>query len=204
MDVAPLGRGLLIGLLVAAPVGAIGILCIRRTLAAGRLVGFLTGLGAATADACYGAVAALGMTSVSGVLIAHQGWVRVAGGLALGYLGVRTVRASADAASAASAVRGLASAYGSTVALTLANPGTILTFAAIFAGAGFAAADRVAAALLILGVFLGSALWWLILSSVVGLLRHRCTPPRLRWVNRLAGAALVAFGVIAVASAFNR
>lgn len=203
MDVTPLGRGLGTGFLVAAPVGAIGVLCIRRTLAAGRLIGFCTGLGAATADACYSAVAALGLTSVSAVLVVHQGWVRLGGGFFLGYLGARGATAAAAPAVRASSIQGLASAYGSTLALTLANPGTILSFAAIFAGGGFARpdAERPAAIPLVLGVFLGSVLWWLILSSAVGALRHRCTPARLRWVNRLAGAALIVFGSIAIASA---
>ncbi len=197
MDIAFFGRGLVVGFAVAAPVGAIGLLCIRRTLADGRLIGFVSGLGAASADALYGAVAALGLTSVLSALIEHQGWVRLVGGLFLCYLGVRTA-AARPAAAAVQLGRGLAAAYGSTFALTLANPSTILSFAAVFAGLGLAgpAGDRRSAVLLVVGVFLGSALWWLLLSGGIGHFRHLFTPARLRWVNRLSGAALAGFGLL--------
>ena len=202
MDIAFLGRGLVIGFAIAAPVGAIGLLCIRRTLADGRLVGFVSGLGAATADALYGAVAALGLTSVSSALVAHEGAVRLVGELFLCHLGVRTATAQPSAGAAVRPRRGLVAAYGSTLALTLTNPSTILSFAAVFAGLGLAEAggDWRSAALLVLGVFLGSAVWWLLLSGGVGLFRRALTPTRLRWVNRLSGAALAGFGVLAILS----
>src|SRR5689334_12291137 len=136
MDVSFFARGLAIGFAIAAPVGAIGLLCIRSTLADGRLVGFVSGLGAATADAFYGAVAALGLTSVSTAIVAHQDVVRLIGGLFLCYLGVRTALAAPAAETRSSSTGGLASAYGSTLALTLTNPTTILSFAAVFAGLG--------------------------------------------------------------------
>lgn len=196
------GRGLLIGLAIAAPVGAIGLLCVRRTLADGRLAGFVSGLGAATADAVYGAVAAFGLTSVSAILVAHQGSVRLVGGLALCWLGLRTMLAppTTEPAIGATTGPGLATAYASTFALTLTNPSTILSFAAIFAGLGLAerASDRAAAILLVLGIFLGSAAWWLLLSAAVGLLRGQITPHRLRWLNRTSGAALLGFGLLAL------
>ena len=202
MDIAFLGRGLVIGFAIAAPVGAIGLLCIRRTLADGRLVGFVSGLGAATADACYGAVAALGLTSISSVLVDHQTWVRLLGGLFLCYLGLRTATAPPAAEAASRSARGVAAAYGSTLVLTLTNPSTILSFAAVFAGLGLAdtTGNRGSAALLVLGVFLGSALWWLLLSGGVGLVLPLVTPARLRWANRLSGAALVGFGLFALLS----
>ena len=202
MEVAFLGRGLIVGLAIAAPVGAIGVLCIRRTLADGRAVGFVSGLGAATADAVYGAVAALGLTSISSVLVEHEDWIRLVGGAFLCFLGVRTAIARPAANTVAGSVRGLGAAYGSTLALTLTNPSTILSFVAVFAGLGLADAsgDRASAALLVLGVFLGSALWWLILSGAVGLARGLITPTRLRWVNRVSGATLAAFGALALLS----
>ena len=202
MDGALFLRGLLVGLAVAAPVGAIGVLCIRRTLADGRAIGFVSGLGAATADACYGAVAAFGLTAVSTALVDHQGWVRLAGGLGLCLLGARTFAARPASRPARGGGPGLAGAYATTLALTLANPSTILSFAAVFAGLGVveSAGDRPAAASLVLGVFLGSALWWLALSLGVGLLRGRLTPARLRWLNRASGATLVAFGVASLLS----
>jgi threonine/homoserine/homoserine lactone efflux protein len=202
MDISFFTRGLVIGFAIAAPVGAIGLLCVRRTLADGRMVGFVSGLGAATADALYGAVAALGLTAVSSTLVAHQNAVRLIGGLFLCYLGVRTIvsRPASDAARETS--RGLAAAFGSTFALTLTNPTTILSFAAVFAGLGLAstAADRGSAVLMVGGVFLGSAFWWLLLSGTVGFFRRGLTTERMCWVNRASGALLVGFGLLALLS----
>ena len=199
-----LAKGLLLGLAIAAPVGPIGVLCIRRTLASGWLTGFLTGMGAATADGFYGGVAAFGLTAISGALVAQQGVVRVVGGVLLCYLGIRTLLAkpAAEAASARGG-HGLAGAYLSTVGLTLTNPATILSFAAVFAGLGLAATVGniiIAPGLLTLGVFLGSACWWLLLSGGVSLLRIRLTSGALRWVNRASGILLLGFGVVALAS----
>lgn len=196
------GQGFIIGLAVAAPVGAIGLLCIRRTLAEGRLVGFVSGLGAATADAAYGAVAALGLTAVSSALVSHQVWIRLGGGMYLCYLGMRIAISRPGAEVASRSTRGLVQAYLSTLALTLTNPTTILSFVAIFAGLGLSgpAGDQWSAALLVLGVFAGSGLWWLILSSGVGLFRGALTPARLHWVNRVSGAALFGLGLLALMS----
>jgi threonine/homoserine/homoserine lactone efflux protein len=195
-------RGLVIGLSIAAPVGPIGVLCIRRTLAEGRLAGLVTGLGAATADAIYGAVAGFGITAIAGLLLRQQGLIRLVGGLFLCYLGVRTLLATPAERAAAASGRTLLQSYGSALALTLTNPLTILSFAAIFAGlgAGTTTGSYDAAALLVLGVLLGSALWWLILSGGVSILRARLTPAALRWINRLSGGILLIFGLVALAS----
>lgn len=202
MDVPCFARGLAIGFAIAAPVGAIGLLCIRRTLADGRLVGFVSGLGAATADAFYGAVAALGLTAISSAIIAQQSTVRLVGGLFLCYLGLRTALNQPALDANPGAARGLPAAFGSTLALTLTNPTTILSFAAVFAGLGLGttATDRGSAILMVAGVFCGSALWWLLLSGTVGFFRRALTPARLRWVNRLSGALLVGFGVLSLVS----
>ena len=215
MDVSPLSwlaRGLLLGFAIAAPVGPIGVLCIRRTLADGWLTGFLTGIGAATADGLYGGVAAFGLTAISGALMAQQGIIRVVGGALLCYLGLRTLLAKPASAKATAHTarpvrdkRGLAGAYFSTVGLTLTNPATILSFAAVFAGLGLVgAAGSVegAPALLTAGVAFGSACWWLLLSGGVSLLRARLAPGALRWVNWLSGLLLLGFGVVALASGF--
>ena len=198
-------RGLLIGLAIAAPVGPIGVLCIRRTLAEGRVIGFITGLGAATADMLYGAVAAFGLTAISGLLVSEQRWLRLIGGMFLCYLGVRTLLTRprpADRA-ATSNRRGThaTSAYLSTLGLTLTNPLTILSFVAIFAGIGVGATGGSAAlaGLIVLGVFCGSALWWLTLSGAVSLLRDRFDARGLLWVNRVSGAVILTFGVVALA-----
>jgi len=195
-------RGLLVGFSIAAPVGPIGVLCIRRTLADGRLIGLVTGLGAATADATYASVAGFGITAISGLLLGGQLWLRLVGGAFLCYLGVRTFLSRPAERPATAGGLGVLGAYGSALALTLTNPATILSFAAIFAGLGALSTGGSyrAAAELVGGVFTGSALWWVILSSVVTLARARTTPGALRWVNRLSGAILLGFGALAFAS----
>lgn len=165
-------KGFIIGLAIAAPVGPIGVLCIRRTLAEGRTSGFVSGLGAAPADAVYGSVAALGLTFVANLLIEGEVWLRLVGGAFLVFLGVRTFLAPPAERAASIGKSGLPGAYASTFFLTLTNPTPILSFAAIFAGlgAGDASGDVLSAMLLVLSVFLGSAMWWFVLSGTVGLL----------------------------------
>jgi threonine/homoserine/homoserine lactone efflux protein len=201
MDLSTFARGLLLGLAIAAPVGPIGVLCIRRTLTLGWRVGFLTGLGAATADATYGAIAAFGLTALSDLLIAEQSWLRLIGGLFLLYLGARTFFAKPATVAANVSANGLAGAYLSTLLLTLTNPLTILSFAAIFAGFGVASAGGAGApVILVAGVFTGSALWWLLLSGGVSLARARFRPGALVWVNRISGSVIILFGLLALAS----
>jgi threonine/homoserine/homoserine lactone efflux protein len=192
-------KGLVIGFSIAAPVGPIGVLCIRRSLADGVLRGLTSGLGAATADAAYGCVAAFGLTAVSGFLVRQQLALGLVGGVFLCYLGVRTFTAPPAADPGSPGGGGLLPAYGSTVLLTLANPATILSFAAVFAGLGLGrAADYASAGRMVLGVFLGSALWWLILSGGVGMLRSRVRDGWMRAINRVSGAILFAFGLYAL------
>jgi threonine/homoserine/homoserine lactone efflux protein len=200
-------QGLLLGFSIAAPVGPIGILCISRTLARGRLHGLVSGLGAASADACYGAVAAFGLTALSGALLAWQTSIRLLGGLFLLYLAARIFfapppRDTASADIPAAKNGGLAGAWLSTFLLTLSNPMTILSFTAIFAGLGLAARAGTfnESAALVAGVFAGSAAWWLTLSLGVGLLRARVTPAVMAWVNRLSGLIIAAFGLAALIS----
>lgn len=206
MDVNLFVRGLLIGLAIAAPVGPIGVLCIRRTLADGQLTGFVSGLGAATADLIYGSVAVLGLTAMADLLMGVSFWTRLVGGLFLCYLGVRTLRERPAERPAEATARGLAGAYASTLLLTITNPATIIAFAAIFAGLGAVslAQGYAEGLLLVAGVFTGSALWWLLLSGATGLLRARVTPQALRWVNVVAGAIIVGFGVVALGSLLVR
>ncbi len=195
-------KGAIIGFSIAAPVGPIGVLCIRRTLAEGWASGLATGLGAATADAFYGCVAAFGLTFISGALIVQQMWIRLVGGLFLCGLGVKTLLARPAEQAAAAGRKSLASAYGSALFLTLTNPATILSFAAVFAGLGLATGSGGygGAARLVSGVFGGSALWWLALSGGTRLLRSRFTPRGLRWVNRISGAVITGMGLLALAS----
>ncbi|MFZ2489784.1 MAG: LysE family transporter [Anaerolineae bacterium] len=194
-------RGLALGFAIAAPVGPIGVLCIRRTLAEGRLAGLVSGLGAATADALYGLVAAFGLTFISNVLLSWQSGIRLAGGLFLLYLGIKTLLAPAAERPAETQGRGWLGNYTSTLALTLTNPITILSFAAVFAGLGLGSAsgNYLGSAVLVAGVFSGSALWWLTLSTLVSLLRSRITPTGLRWINRISGVVILGFAIAALA-----
>lgn len=198
-------KGLLIGLAIAAPVGPIGVLCIRRTLNEGRLAGFVTGMGAATADGLYGAVAALGISAVSSRLVAHADPIRLIGGGFLCYLGARTLMVQSNSSEATVRGGGLLGIYGSSLALTITNPTTILSFVAVFAGLGLAdtADDRGGAGLIVLGVFLGSAAWWLFLSNFVGAFRRALTPERRVWINRLSGVILLGFGGFALVTVLN-
>ncbi len=193
-------RGLAIGVAVAAPVGPIGLLCINRTLTAGFAAGLATGLGAATADAAYGAVAAFGLAALGGAVSAAGDGLRLAGGLFLLYLGVRAFRKVAPARAAQAGATGLVGGYLTSVVLTLVNPATILSFAAIFAGLGLAETGGFAnAAALVAGVFLGSAAWWLFLSAAGAIARRRLPPAALRWINRLSGVIFAGFGLWALA-----
>lgn len=203
MDPTFLPRGMAIGFAIAAPVGPIGVLVIRRTLVYGRLSGFVSGAGAATADAFYGSLAAFGLTFISSVLISQSAWIRLVGGVFLGYLGLATLRAKPAERPDAVDGHGLAGAYASTALLTVTNPATILSFAAVFAGLGLAGArgSYASAAVLVLGVFAGSLLWWFLLSGCLCLFRRRFSATGLRWVNILSGVSIMAFGLAAVLSA---
>ena len=208
MDAATLGllfRGVLVGFTIAAAVGPISLLVVRRTIAHGRGYGLASGLGVATADATYGGIAAFGLTAVSGLLIAARPALGLVGGGVIVVLGLRTIRSRPGAVARAAERPGLTAAYGSIYALTMTNPMTVLSFVAIFAGLGFAAGATSLpdAAALTLGVGAGSGLWWVVLTAVVAWLRGKVSTAGLAWVNRLAGAALVAFGLVAIAVALG-
>ncbi|GGL60204.1 LysE family translocator [Sporolactobacillus putidus] len=195
-------KGLLIGFAIAAPVGPIGVLCIRRSLIQDRLYGWLSGLGAATADALYGSVAGFGLTVITGFLMGGKIWLQVIGGFFLCYLGVQTLRAK-PADHAANACKGnLLTAYTSTLFLTLTNPMTILSFVSVFAGLGLAGAQRgyFSSIQIVLGVFAGSALWWLLLSLGVGFFRDKLNLRSLVWINRLSGLTILGFGLVSLGS----
>lgn len=197
MDISVLLKGLMIGFSIAATVGPIGVLCIRRTLIEGRLSGLVSGLGAATADAIYGAIAGFGLTFISNFLVDQQTWLRLIGGLFLIYLGLKTfLRKPKDLVLSDQRVK-LIDAYGSTLFLTLTNPMTIISFVAIFTGLGLASesGNYLSASILVLGVFIGSALWWLLLSYGVGIFREKFTLAGLKWVNRISGVIIASFGL---------
>jgi threonine/homoserine/homoserine lactone efflux protein len=193
-------RGWLIGFSIAAPVGPIGVLCIRRTLAEGRLAGFLSGMGAASADMLYGAVAAFGLTAIQDLLLGQSIWLRIFGGVFLLYLGIKTFLSKPTEKADDAERGGLFGAYLSTFFLTITNPLTILSFIAIFAGLRFgnSVGDYISATFMVVGVFLGSATWWLTLSTGVSFLREKFTPTLLAWANRLAGVIIFIFGLLAL------
>ncbi len=192
-------EGIAVGLAIAAPVGPIGALCVSRTLRHGVWVGLASGLGAACADAVYGAIAGFGVSSVAAFLVDFQDVLRLLGGTFLLVLGVR-ILARGPASEASKGAWGearLPGAFASCFLLTLTNPTTILAFVAIFAGLGLVEETRdvTAAASLVFGVFLGSAAWWLALGGFVGMLRGRMTPRIMVWVNRVSGAVITGFGI---------
>jgi threonine/homoserine/homoserine lactone efflux protein len=187
-------KAVLIGLSIAAPVGPIGLLCIQRTLAQGARVGFVSGLGAAVADACYGSIGAFGLLGVMHFFVALASPLAVIGAVILGWLGIQTWRAPvAETAAAAPTAAHGGKAFASVLLLTLGNPATILSFLAVFASLGGGTLPgSVAAGVMVLGVFAGSALWWLTLALGVAALRHKISPLGMRRINQAAGCCLIA------------
>jgi threonine/homoserine/homoserine lactone efflux protein len=191
-------KGCVLGFSIAAPVGPIGVLCIRRTLAEGKMAGFLSGMGAAMADMIYGGIAAFGVTAVADGLIKWQGPLQLLGGGFILYLGLRAFFAPVRENPPVSSVKGFLGNIISTFLLTLTNPITILSFIALFTGLGVIgqASGFGGAAFLVLGVFIGSSAWWLFLSQVVGFFREKLNTSLLVWVNRFAGLTIFAFGTV--------
>src|SRR5215212_9368768 len=192
MDISFLIRGLVIGFTVAMVVGPIGVLTIRRTLAHGRVYGLASGAGVAAADGTYGGIAAFGLTAITAILVGIRPALALVGGGFLVWLGVRTLLAPPPAREASAAERpGLAAAFGSIYALTMTNPMTILSFAAIFAGFGLSGGSAGEAAVLTLGVFIGSLGWWIVLTTAIAIVRERLNAVVMVWLNRLSGGILV-------------
>ena len=194
-------RGFILGFTIAAAVGPISLLVIRRTLAEGRVVGLASGLGVATADGTYGAIAAFSLGAITQVLVDARPVLGLVGGVFLLWLAWTTARAEPhDPASAPQRRGGLPGAYLSILGLTLTNPMTILSFGALFAGLGVAGDDPTGSALITLGVFLGSSAWWVVLTTVVAALRSRVTPTWIRRINVASGLAIGAFAVVSIMS----
>jgi len=196
--------GIILGFSIAAPIGPIGILCIRRTLACGWRSGLATGLGAATADGIYAVIAAFGLTVISGLLVGHLIVVRAAGGAFLVYLGVRTILSGPSEDSGTAGKGTLLEDYATTVFLTLTNPMTILSFSGIFAalGVGGPKGDTGSAVLMIAGIVAGSFLWWIVLVTGTSVSGSRCDTRAMGWVNKIAGALIFLFGILTFATIF--
>jgi threonine/homoserine/homoserine lactone efflux protein len=197
-------KGCVIGISIAAPVGPIGVLCINRTLKTGLMAGLSTGLGAALADAVYGCIAGFGLVAVSQFLLAQQMWIRLIGGAFLLYLGIKTFASSTSPKEIPDQAKTLWRDFTSTFFLTLTNPMTIISFIAIYASLGVveANANYQEALIVVIGVFAGSLLWWLLLSTSINLIRHKLSKDILIWINRFSGLILFAFGIFSLISAF--
>ncbi|MEO5704838.1 MAG: LysE family transporter [Candidatus Limnocylindrales bacterium] len=197
-------RGLIIGFTIAAAVGPITLLVIRRTIEHGGRYGFASGLGVAAADATYAALAAFGLTAVTTILVSGHVVLGILGGSIIAIMGLRTM-ASRPTGPAADAERpGLAGAFVSIYALTMTNPLTIVLYAGVFAGIGLVAGSSfLDAAIVTLAAWLGSTAWWVILCPIVAWARGRVSITALLWVNRISGATLVVFGIVAIVAAVS-
>jgi threonine/homoserine/homoserine lactone efflux protein len=195
-------KGIAVGIIIALPVGPVGVLCVRRTLFEGPVFGFVSGLGAATADTLFGVIAGFGLTIIRDFMLRYQDWFGAAGGVFLLFVGLRALRRGGEAEPEPLADEALLGAYASTFALTITNPVTILAFAAIFAKVGVSAsAVYLDTGALVVGVFCGSLLWWLALSFGIAALSRALGRVRFVWINRISGAVLALSGLALLAAA---
>lgn len=200
MSIDLIFKGLIIGFSIAMPVGPIGLLCIRNVLTFGIFCGLFTGLGAAFADSIYGAIAGFGVTALSTILEANNTILKIAGGLFLCYLGISTFCAKASNSTNEEITLTRSRAFLITFILTLTNPMTIISFAGVYAGLGIGN-DNLnlnGAFTVTLGVFLGSAAWWIILSLVTAFFKDKLNTTESTWLNKLSGSVLFGFGAFAL------
>lgn len=199
MEVDFLITGIVVGFLVAAPVGPVAVLCIQRTLLDGRLVGYATGVGAALADTVFGALAIFSVAVVQDFLADHRPAVQFIGSLVLIGLGLRTMLVGQNRASQSSAIDHLTllQSFGSAFLVTIVNPITILAFVSIFAAIRVSTTveSLIGSWTIVVGVLIGALAWWWLLASVASILRQRFTERSLRWLNRISGAVILGFGV---------
>jgi threonine/homoserine/homoserine lactone efflux protein len=196
-------KGIAIGFVMAIPIGPIGIMCIRKTLTEGRLSGLIIGLGAATADLFYGCVAAFGLTIISDTLNSQRIWIRIVGGALLFFLGIKTFRAQPKDPKLKISGSGRLRSYFTVVVLTLTNPLTIFAFIAVFAAFGLGDGLRFfSAEVLVAGVFIGSCLWFFLLTSGTIIFRKKLDLVGLKWVNKIAGILIIISGLIVIGSLF--
>ena len=199
------GKGLVLGLSIAAPVGPMALLCLRTTLAYGFAPGLMGGLGVAAGDAFYASIAAFGLQAAAVLLTGQSLWLGLLGGLYLVWFGIATMRQPLPQAAAGEGTRQGLRTFVTTFLLTLANPPTVMIFAAMFASLGLveAQAGTATALAVVAGVTLGSAGWWVLFAAVVDRMRGRLHGPLFLWVNRISGAALAGFGLWALLRAMR-
>jgi threonine/homoserine/homoserine lactone efflux protein len=194
-------KGLIIGFAMAVPIGPIGIMCIRKTLAEGHSRGLIIGFGAATADSLYGSIAAFGLTFISDAIASQHFWLRLAGGGLLLFLGIRTFRAKRKDPEIPFKTNGSFGSYVSAFLLALINPVTLFAFIAVFAAFGLGhKLSIISACILVAGVFTGSCLWFLTLGYIATFFRKKLDSGGLRWVNRISGTLLILSGIAAFVS----
>ncbi|PWR22308.1 LysE family translocator [Zavarzinia compransoris] len=199
MDIELFVRALIVGYVVAAPVGPVNLVCIHRTLHIGRISGFMAGVGGAVADGLFAVVAAFGLTAVSQWVVDHEGWMYLVGGLFMAILGVKTFFTTPKDRDLKADEGSVPQAMVGTFLLTITNPVTILGFATAFAAAGLTGDGTLGQATFnVVGVFAGSVLWWLTLAFLVGLLRGKLEARGLRLINQISGAAIAACGLWAL------
>ena len=199
-------RGFTLGFAIAASPGPIFFLCVRRALVDGRLTGLFSGFGVATADGFYAVIATFGVAALTSAFIAGRRPLALVGGAVLVVLGASILmeRRKPVNGPALNTGRGLASAYASTLGLTITNPATVISFAALAATLGLGTAGSpVRPALVALGVLLGSAAWWCVLVAAVSVLRARLTPRVVQGISAFSGLAIAVLGILAVISAFS-
>lgn len=202
MILSALLKGLLLGFSMAAAIGPIAILCIRKTIQFGRLSGFFSGLGAALADSVFAVISVFGVTLISDFFLGHQTWIAILGGGFLIYIGIKTFLSKPMETTKEITHKTLLNDFVTTFLLTLSNPLTIVFFMAVFVGFGLGKIDGgyLPALFLVIGVFLGSTLWWIILTEAVALFRKKVSPKSMRWINRVAGVIIALFGILSLIS----
>lgn len=195
-------KGLFVGFVVAAPVGPVAILCIHRTICQGKIAGYLSGLGAALADTFFGAIAAFGFSVIAAPLIDHNNWLRFGGGVALCLIGLRSLLTRKMPPPATRDRKSLIGDFVSAFLVTLTNPITVISFAAIYAAINIPhlADSKQWGMALTLGVFIGAAIWWFLLTTVAGVFHGRLAERGVLWINRISGGVILAFGVLLLIS----
>lgn len=202
MDLVWLFKGILIGISASAPLGPIGVLCVQRTLNKGRLSGFISGLGAALADTVYAIIAGMGLTIIINFIREQQLYFEIAGIALLFFLGFK-IFYSNPAKQMRKSRRGesnLFEDFFSVSLLTISNPMALFLFLAVFAGLGLIKEDLdfYHTFQIVFGVLLGAAAWWFVLSTIVNKIRYKFRLKRLWWINKIAGAAIVLFGLASI------
>ena len=195
-------KGIAVGFVIAAPVGPVGMMCIHRTITDGKIFGFVTGLGAAIADTLYGCIAAFGLGFLAAELINYQMPLRGFGGVVLCVIGLRALLNRRAPNPAAPKRDQLFRVFVSTFIITVTNPLTILSFVAIFAAIGIAEVREQMGwgIALVVGVFIGSAAWWALLTSIAGIFHKRLDDTTSIWVGRFSGVVILGFGFVLLAS----